>query len=75
MKAFVLMVVMLCSFLGLFFAETQLVMNEGAALSYRKADARLNLVYQKILLRYAKNLLFIRNLKTSQRLWVQIQDA
>jgi uncharacterized protein YecT (DUF1311 family) len=75
MKTFVLMVVMLCSFPGLSSAETQLEMNEGAVLSYRKADARLNQVYQKILVRYAKNPLFIRNLKESQRLWVRFRDA
>jgi uncharacterized protein YecT (DUF1311 family) len=32
-------------------------------------------VYQKILVRYAKNPLFIRNLKESQRLWVRFRDA
>lgn len=57
------------------FAQTQLEMNEEAFTNFQKADKKLNAVYQKILQMYKNEAIFIKNLKTSQRLWVQLRDA
>jgi uncharacterized protein YecT (DUF1311 family) len=57
------------------FAQTQTEMNAAAAKSYAKADKELNTVYQQILKKYAKNVLFIKHLKGAQQLWVQFRDA
>ncbi len=57
------------------FAQTQLEMNEEAFTNFQKADKKLNTVYQKILQMYKNEAIFIKNLKTSQRLWVQLRDA
>ncbi len=75
MKAFVLILLMLCSFSQVSFAQTQSDMNEESTVSYKKADAKLNNVYQQILKQYGKNRLFIKNLKVAQRIWVQFRDA
>ncbi len=75
MKGFVLILLLLCSFSQVSFSQTQADMSEESVVSYRKVDAKLNNVYQQIINRYAKNSLFIRNLKTAQRLWVQFRDA
>jgi uncharacterized protein YecT (DUF1311 family) len=56
-------------------AQTQGQMNATAADQYKQADKELNTVYQQILKSYAKQPAFIKNLKTAQRLWVQLRDA
>ncbi|MCF0038695.1 lysozyme inhibitor LprI family protein [Dyadobacter fanqingshengii] len=43
--------------------------------SYAKAEIEINSVYQKILREYATDKEFIKNLRTSQRLWIQFRDA
>jgi DNA phosphorothioation-dependent restriction protein DptG len=75
MKAFVLILLMLCSFSQVSFAQKQSDMSEESGVSYNNVDARLNNVYQQILKLYGKNPLFIKNLKVAQRLWVQFRDA
>lgn len=75
MKAVVLILLMLCSFSLVSFAQTQSAMNEESGVSYRQVDARLNNVYRQILKLYGKNPLFIKNLKVTQRIWVQFRDA
>lgn len=50
-------------------------MNETEHKRYLKADKELNQVYQRILNEYKIDTAFIKNLKTSQRLWVQFRDA
>jgi uncharacterized protein YecT (DUF1311 family) len=75
MKAFFLILLMLCSFSQVSFAQTQSDMNEESSVSYKKVDAKLNNVYQQILKQYGKNPLFIKNLKVAQRTWVQFRDA
>lgn len=69
-----------CSTLTVFisvysFSQTQLEMNETEHKRYLKADKELNQVYQRILNEYKIDTAFIKNLKTSQRLWVQFRDA
>jgi len=57
------------------FAQTQTEMNKDAADSYKKADLELNEVYKKIMIEYKSDTLFIKNLKTSQRIWITFRDA
>ena len=42
---------------------------------YLKVDKDLNKTYQKILLEYKSDTLFIINLKKAQRIWIQFRDA
>lgn len=56
-------------------AQSQLEMNQAAGNEFAAADKKLNSVYQQILRKYAKNPLFLKYLKTAQRLWVQFRDA
>jgi uncharacterized protein YecT (DUF1311 family) len=69
-----------CSILLIFissysFSQTQLEMNEAEHKNFLKADKELNQVYQQILKVYKSDTAFIKNLKASQRLWVQFRDA
>ena len=42
---------------------------------YVKAEKEINSVYQKILREYGSDKEFIKNLRASQRLWIQFRDA
>ena len=64
-----------CFTASLCFSQSQGDMNKEADQDFRKADKELNLVYQKVLKDYAKDKLFVKNLKNAQRLWVQLRDA
>ena len=57
------------------FSQTQLELNQESDKSFRKADKELNLVYQKILTEYKSDVEFIKNLKASQKIWIQFRDA
>jgi uncharacterized protein YecT (DUF1311 family) len=57
------------------FAQTQLEMNQAAGVEFQKADKELNTVYQKIIKEYSADTLFIKNLRASQRIWIQFRDA
>ena len=57
------------------YSQSQLEMNQNASSAYKASDKKLNEVYQKILKLYSKNDLFIKNLKTAQRIWLQYRDA
>ena len=57
------------------FAQTQAEMNKTAYDSFQEVDDELNTVYQKILKEYKQDPLFIKNLRTAQRLWIQFRDA
>jgi uncharacterized protein YecT (DUF1311 family) len=67
---FILIVCSVCVF-----AQTQSKMNSDAGDSLRKADYELNQVYKKILTDYKSDTVFVKNLKISQRLWIQFRDA
>lgn len=43
--------------------------------SYAKAEKEINSVYQKILQEFSSDKEFIKNLRASQRLWIQFRDA
>jgi|SRR6185369_14730023 len=57
------------------FSQTQSELNGKEHKKYLKADGDLNSIYQKILKEYAEDSVFIKNLKASQKLWVQFRDA
>lgn len=60
---------------NLSFGQTQLELNQKAENDYKKADKELNSVYQKILIEYKSDTEFIKNLKISQKLWIQFRNA
>jgi uncharacterized protein YecT (DUF1311 family) len=43
--------------------------------TYKKTDKKLNEVYQAILKEYKSDTEFIKNLRTSQRIWISFRDA
>ena len=57
------------------FGQTQAEMNQSAKSKYVKVDKELNATYQKILIDYKEDSIFLKNFKTAQRLWVQFRDA
>ena len=57
------------------FGQTQGEMNSEAASQSIKADSTLNHIYHQVLVMYARDTLFIENLKASERLWVQFRNA
>ncbi len=57
------------------FSQTQAEMNAEAAKDYDKVDKELNLVYQQIRKKYAKDTLFIGYLKDAQQRWIDFRDA
>lgn len=56
-------------------AQTQLEMNQAAKKEYEKSEKKINSVYQTILKKYQTDLVFIKNLRAAQRLWIQFRDA
>jgi uncharacterized protein YecT (DUF1311 family) len=57
------------------FAQTQLQLNQNAKNKYVKVDKELNKVYKQILKEYSEDANFIKNLKYSQKIWIQFRDA
>ena len=57
------------------FSQTQADMNKQTYESYKKADKELNDIYHKILIEYKADTLFVKNLKASQRIWINFRDA
>ena len=55
--------------------QTQGEMNQDACERYKKADARLNQTYQRILTKYRQDKIFLEKLKTAQRAWLAFRDA
>lgn len=68
-------VVMAMLFIAPTFAQSQTAMNMKAYSDYKKADAKLNGVYQKILKSYFRETSFIKKFRTAQRLRIQLRDA
>lgn len=68
-------VVMTMLFIDPTFAQSQTAMNMKAYSDYKKADAELNGVYQKILKSYSRETTFIKKFRNAQRLWIQLRDA
>jgi uncharacterized protein YecT (DUF1311 family) len=72
-KIMVLIVICLISNFG--FSQTQFEMNQSANNDFLKADKELNSVYQEIIKEYKSDINFIKNLKASQKIWIQFRDA
>ena len=68
-------VVMTMLFIAPTFAQSQTAMNMKAYSDYKKADAELNGVYQKILKSYSRETTFIKKFRNAQLLWIQLRDA
>src|SRR5204863_7693041 len=66
---FLILLIHLC------FAQTQSELNQREHKNYTKVDSELNSTYQKILKEYKSDTIFTKNLKVSQKLWVQFRDA
>lgn len=62
-----------CSVCG--YCQKQGDLNEMYAAEFRKTDKELNKIYLQLLNTYKDDTAFIKNLKVSQRLWVQFRDA
>ena len=62
-------------FCGLLYSQTQTDMNNDAYNSYQKVDKELNETYKKILTEYKSDSVFIKNLRTSQKIWISFRDA
>lgn len=56
-------------------AQTQLQMNTEACDEYKKADDRLNAIYQQVLEQNKADAAFIAKLKKAQRAWLAFRDA
>ena len=72
---YIILILLFSSVTSITFAQTQSEMNLEADVNYKKADQALNATYQKVLKEHAANKLFIKNLKQSQRIWIQFRDA
>ncbi len=66
---------LLCLSITVCFGQTQTEMNENTSNNFKKTDKELNVVYQKVLKEYSKDIAFLKNLKNSQRVWIQFRDA
>ena len=61
--------------INLSFAQTQADLNQEAQKKYKKAEVEINYVYQQVLKEYSSDPVFIKNIRTAQRLWIQFRDA
>ena len=57
------------------FSQTQTEMNEDAENKFNKTEKELNTIYNKVLLEYKADTIFIKHLKKSQMLWKELRDA
>ena len=56
-------------------SQNQLELTEQACAAYKKADAEMNAIYQKILNENRKDRLFVQKLRSAQRAWLMFRDA
>jgi uncharacterized protein YecT (DUF1311 family) len=55
--------------------RSQSNMYDGACAKYKRTDAELNRIYQKIMRDYAGDKNFIQKMKIAQRAWIAFRDA
>jgi uncharacterized protein YecT (DUF1311 family) len=72
-KALTIFLFCLCSTFS--YAQSQWDMTMESDRNFKKADSELNIVYKKILTKYAKNTEFIKALRESERIWVKFRSA
>jgi uncharacterized protein YecT (DUF1311 family) len=70
-----LVLISFLSYYSISFAQTQSDLNEAEHKKYLSADKELNSIYQKILEEYKEDTSFIKNLKQSQKIWIQFRSA
>jgi uncharacterized protein YecT (DUF1311 family) len=70
-----LIVLLFCFCSNISYAQSQWDMTMESDREFKKADKELNVVYQKILTKYAKNIEFIKALRESERIWVKFRSA
>ena len=70
-----ILTILICFSFSIGFAQTQLEMNQQANDSYRKVNKELNEIYKQILIEYKTDTVFVKNLKSSQRIWITFRDA
>ena len=73
MKYVLSLVFCLICFAG--YSQTQSELNSIQYNQYKKADKKLNEVYQAILKEYKSDTEFIKNLRKSQRIWITFRNA
>jgi uncharacterized protein YecT (DUF1311 family) len=56
-------------------AQTQQDLNQDAQKKYKLAEDEINMVYKEIIQKYKTDSLFVKNLRVSQRIWIQFRDA
>lgn len=57
------------------FSQNQNELSQNASFEAKASDMKLNKIYQTILKEYARDTLFIKNLKKSQSIWVKFRKA
>ena len=70
-----LILVSVLSYISISFGQIQSDLNEAEHKKYLSADKELNSIYQKILKEYKEDTSFIKNLKQSQKIWIQFRSA
>lgn len=71
----ILILIFFFTSVNLTFCQSQMELALEAEEQYRKADQKLNSVYQKILRDYSEDKEFIENLRISEKIWIQFRDA
>ena len=69
------LIFLLCFITILCSAQTQGEINQGTKIIYQNSEKELNATYQKIIKEYSADIIFIKNLRIAQRLWIQFRDA
>ena len=75
MKNAILLLVIGCCCSYASFCQTQSQFNYQEGDAAKRAERKMDTVYKKILLLYAKDTLFIKNLKLSQKIWLQYSNT
>lgn len=75
MKKYVILSILSVLLAHFCFSQNQMQLNQQADAQYQKAEKEINAVYQKIIKEYSSDTEFIKNLRASQRLWIQFRDA
>ena len=73
MKIVLTVLIMACSLTSC--AQSKLEFEKNKDSDYKKVEARLDTVYQEILVEYSSDSIFIEKLKDSQRIWHVYRDS
>ena len=71
----ILILIFFFTSINLTFCQSQMELALEAEEQYKKADEKLNSVYQRILRDYSEDKEFIENLRISEKIWIQFRDA